>query len=150
MNEVRFQERVLPSFGFFLMLLLLPLAISLVFLPINAAIGFLIAVSAYFVAILMALINSPLIALDSSGLHVSKVSIPANLIRGAKVIEPKEVFAERGTRLDARAYTRFQIGVSSLIRIEIADAKDPTPYWLISTRKAEELAVALNANRAIL
>jgi hypothetical protein len=46
--------------------------------------------------------------------------------------------------LDTRAFTRFQIGVKSLVKIELVDPQDPTPYWLIATRNPEVLAGLIN------
>jgi hypothetical protein len=33
--------------------------------------------------------------------------------------------------------------VSPVVTVEVLDAEDPTPYWLISTRKPEVLAAAI-------
>jgi len=37
--------------------------------------------------------------------------------------------------------------VQTGVKIEVSDPDDPTPYLLLSSRKPEELAVALDANR---
>jgi hypothetical protein len=33
------------------------------------------------------------------------------------------------------------------VRVEVLDPADPTPYWLVSTRRPDELAAAIAAGR---
>jgi hypothetical protein len=55
----------------------------------------------------------------------------------------KEATAERGTRLNGLAYLCIRGWVDPVVRIEITDPSDPTPYWLTSTRRPEQLAKVL-------
>ncbi len=55
--------------------------------------------------------------------------------------------AQRGPELDARAWVKFRAYLNSVVRVEITDADDPTPYWLVSTRRPQELAQALRQAR---
>jgi hypothetical protein len=55
----------------------------------------------------------------------------------------KDAVAERGTRLDARAYLMLRGWIPGVARITLDDPTDPTPYWLVSTRDPEGLAAAL-------
>ncbi len=61
------------------------------------------------------------------------------------MIEHKDQFLERGHKLSTLAYTRFQIGVKGLVKVELQDENDPTPYWLVATKHPEVLAGYLNA-----
>jgi hypothetical protein len=49
----------------------------------------------------------------------------------------------RGVDLDARAFLKIRPWVKPVVRIELDDDNDPTPYWLVSTRRPKELAAAL-------
>ena len=55
--------------------------------------------------------------------------------------------AERGPLLDARAFLVIRGWVDPVLKVEITDPQDPTPYWLLSTRHPERLAAALQASR---
>ena len=44
--------------------------------------------------------------------------------------------------LDARAYLCIRGWIPTGIRVAVADPQDPTPYWLVSTRRPEELLTA--------
>ena len=46
---------------------------------------------------------------------------------------------------DARAYLLLRPYLRASVRVGIDDPADPTPYWLVSTRRPERLAAALVA-----
>ncbi len=48
-----------------------------------------------------------------------------------------------GPGFDARSYQCVRGWIGSVLTAEITDPKDPTPYWLVSTRQPEALASAL-------
>jgi Protein of unknown function (DUF3093) len=50
-----------------------------------------------------------------------------------------------GMDADARAYLLLRPYLKRAVRVEITDPADPAPYWLVSTRRPEELAGALTA-----
>ncbi|QWZ09482.1 DUF3093 domain-containing protein [Nocardioides panacis] len=54
-----------------------------------------------------------------------------------------------GRDADARAYLLLRPYLRRAVRIAIVDPADPTPYWLVSTRRPTRLAAALtDATRA--
>ncbi len=77
-------------------------------------------------------------------LSAGKVQIPRSALGKAKQIEKDEQFAARGALLDARAFLVLKSGLPDLVRIEISDKADPTPYILVSTRRGAELVAALS------
>lgn len=50
-----------------------------------------------------------------------------------------------GQDADARAYLLLRPYLKRAVKVEITDPADPAPYWLVSTRRPEELAQALAA-----
>ena len=58
---------------------------------------------------------------------------------------PKEEFLKlRGQNADPAAFNATRFWVSTGVKVELKDKNDPTPYWLIASRKPKQLAVALN------
>jgi hypothetical protein len=149
-NKQIYRERVIPGIGAFLPLLLIPPTGYLTLTPINQALGIFIGVVGTIAAVLALLLSAPLIELNQSRLKIGKAEIPRNILGSAEVISPSEAFAERGPKLDARAFIRFQPTVKTLIKIDLTDPKDPTPYLLFSTRKPEVLAAILNGRESAL
>ncbi len=141
---VLYQERALPSLGFYAATLFVPVALFLIALPFSEVVGLIVAAMSILSIIFLSWILAPLITLTTEHLSVGKVRIETKWLGSAIEVTGKDAFLERGPRLDTRAFTRFQIGVKSLVKIELADPQDPTPYWLIATRNAEVLAGLIN------
>jgi hypothetical protein len=118
----------------------------LVFLPISIPAGAAVAAGLYAVCVAALLASAPLIEVRDGELIAGRARLPLTVVSSATGFIADEAQAERGTRLDARAWLLIRGWVSPVVRIELDDPADPTPYWLISTRKPTELAAALTAN----
>ncbi|MCB1279909.1 MAG: DUF3093 domain-containing protein, partial [Salinibacterium sp.] len=69
---------------------------------------------------------------------------PVRLGGSATPFRGREATLERGRNLDARAWLLIRGWVGPVVKVENTDPDDPTPYWLVSSRKPEELASALS------
>jgi len=56
---------------------------------------------------------------------------------------------QRGVSLDARAWLVIRGWIDPVVKIELGDPDDPVPYWLVSSRKPQELVAALQAAGAV-
>jgi hypothetical protein len=143
MNEQRidlqYTERVLPKWTSFLPVLGVFPAIWLTLLPINEAAGVIAGVVSTVVIALAMIAKSATISISSDSLQVSTASIERKHISGVEVISKGDAFAARGRELDPRAWFHFQGSVETLVRVKISDPADPTPYWLFSTRRPEQV-----------
>ena len=88
--------------------------------------------------------SSPVILCDGETLVARNAEIPLKLLGKAEVIERDRQFEELGRNLDARAWLCIQASVKKLVKIELNDPDDPTPYWLVTTRRPEQLAALIN------
>ena len=50
-------------------------------------------------------------------------------------------------KLDARAWLLIRGWVDPVVRVRLTDPKDPTPYWLVSSRHPEAVVAALEEPR---
>jgi len=139
-----YRERVLPSLGSFVPLLLIPPTGWLTLAMVNQALGLIVGiVAAAAIGTAMAM-NSPVIELDDQQLRVGRAHIPLKHLANAEFIAKRNAFAERGPKLNIRAFIRFQMGVSTLVKVSVKDKNDPTPYWLFSSHHAEYLTALIN------
>jgi Protein of unknown function (DUF3093). len=141
---VRFRERLWPAWWVFLATALVIPASLLVFLPISAIAGYVSAAVLYAAIVVVLLVTAPVIEVTDDELRVGRARIERSYVGGATAHTGRDAFAERGPRLDARAYLVLRGWLPAVVRIEIDDPADPTPYWLVSTRKPDELAAALS------
>ena len=139
-----YKERVLPTVYFYIASITLPLSLFLVALPFSEVVSISLALASIPLVLVLSWLGSPLIALNEQTLSIGQASIETKYLGKAEVVSAQEAFLERGVRLDSRAFTKFQIGVKQLVKIEIQDKQDPTPYWLIATRNPEFLAGLIN------
>ena len=139
-----YKERVLPTVYFYIASITVPLSLFLVALPFSEVVSISLALASIPLVLVLSWLGSPLIALNEQTLSIGQASIETKYLGKAEVVSPQEAFLERGVKLDSRAFTKFQIGVKQLVKIEIQDKQDPTPYWLIATRNPEVLAGLIN------
>lgn len=116
----------------------------LVFAPLNADFGLILGIFATVFSVWIRFALSKRIVLTDQELIVGKARIPRDVLGKVTVIEKSHQFAEKGPKLDARAYVALK-ALNGLVKIENTDAADPTPYILVSTRKPEQLRQALTS-----
>ncbi|MEI7419401.1 MAG: DUF3093 family protein [Actinomycetes bacterium] len=147
MQPAAYNERVLPSISFYVAGLFLPVALFLVALPFSDLLAVSVALGSYLCLIVVSVLLSPKIFLTSAELQVSRATINLSSLGLATSIPRKEQFIAKGQNLSPLVFTKFQVGVKGLVKIELNDEKDQTPYWLVSTRHPEVLVGHLNAKR---
>jgi len=77
--------------------------------------------------------------------QVGRARLPVSVISGVDPVPATQRRAALGPQLDARAHLAIRSWVPSAVRIHLDDPRDPTPYWMVSTRHPERLAAALRA-----
>lgn len=83
------------------------------------------------------------IRVDGEELRVGRAHIERKFLADPKVISKRDFLPMRTRNADPAAYHALIFWVSEGVRVEINDPRDSTPYWLISTRRGEELVKAL-------
>ena len=73
-----------------------------------------------------------------------KLSYKIKYIKKVVLLERDQFLKIRGAQADPAAFNATRFWVTTGVKVEIKDRKDPTPYWLISSRKAKYLSKALN------
>lgn len=136
----------MPNFGTFAAVFALLPSLTIVSEPFDIRIGLAIGIVVVITIWTLLIFRAPTIELSNLELKVGRVGIFRNLIGQAEVISKDRIFLERGPNLDPGAHKVFQGSVKTAIKIAILDPEDPTPYWLISTRKPDKLAELLEKN----
>ena len=144
-EPILYKERVTPNLGTFAAFAILIPAVALISEPFDFRIGLVIG-PALVLAIWAALFFfAPVISVGKQFLSVGRATIPRNLLGKITEIPKDQIFHERGPGLNPASYKVFQGTVKTAIKIAIKDPEDPTPYWIISTRKPTQLATVLRA-----
>lgn len=141
-----YRERVLPNVGVIALPILLFPSVWAIMLPLNAVFAFPVALALTLVFAVFIFVSSPVIEISNQTLSARGAKIPLRNLGVVEIIPKSNSFEELGPKLDARAWLSVQASVKTMVKIEILDKQDPTPYWLLSTRKPEELKKALGVN----
>jgi hypothetical protein len=144
-DPILYQERVLPNLGTFIAVSALIPAIALVSEPFDFRIGLVLGLVLVFAIWGALFFLAPVIRVRKTSFSVGRASIPRNLLGKIDQIPKDRIFQERGPNLDPAAFKVFQGTVKTALKIPIKDSNDPTPYWIISTRKPAQLATVLDA-----
>ena len=85
------------------------------------------------------------IEVDQTHLRVGKAVIEHMYIGEVEVLTPAQVKLIRTRDADPLAFLAIRFWSSKAVKVQIVDARDKTPYWLITTKKGNELLHALKS-----
>lgn len=142
-SGARYRERLLPSISFFVALLLLIPAVALVMTPINPSIAWPMAVGLYLFAAVVFVVLSPVIEVRDGTLFAGRAQIPVSLLGGIEPLGAEALREAIGPSADARSFMLVRGWIHRGLRIAVNDPADPTPYWILTSRKPLNLAAAL-------
>lgn len=139
-----YRERLLPSAWIFLLPTLLFPSIYAVMLPLARDLALITAAVLTSGFCLFIFFSSPLLVITEKTLCARGASIELDCLGAVSIISEPEKFNALGTNLDARAWVSIQSSIPRLIKVTVKDPKDPTPYWLLSSRHPEKIAEILD------
>ncbi|WAP50868.1 DUF3093 domain-containing protein [Arthrobacter sp. ATA002] len=144
-ETVLYSERLLPSFGIWALVLFASCSSIFVFLPISLQAGIIAAVVVAIIITALLLLNTPVIRVTPDTLQVGRAQIERRFVGSVEGFRGDDATFQRGRGLNGTAFMCFRGWISPVVRIEITDPADRTPYWLTSTRRPEELVRALSS-----
>jgi Protein of unknown function (DUF3093) len=80
-------------------------------------------------------------------LYVDDAHLPVSYVTEVNVLDPEAKRALLGPVASRYAFIVQRPWISGTLRIVIADPADPTPYWIVSSRRPTKLAAAIIAAR---
>ena len=140
-----FQERLNWSFGLWSFAIFMAASLSL---SIWAALGLLPTIIASLIQIFLfalAANSSALkITVTKGWLIVGPAAIERAFIHNFQPLDKDEFRRARGVDSDPASYLQIRFWIKGAIKISLRDPEDKTPYWLVSTNRADELVKILN------
>jgi hypothetical protein len=85
------------------------------------------------------------IAVEGGELRVGEARLPLRFTGTVEIFAANEKRKVLGTQLDPAAFVLHRGWVGPVLRVQLTDPADPTPYWLFSTRRPERLAEILRS-----
>lgn len=86
------------------------------------------------------------VEVTANQLRVGRASIDRKFLGKVEVLSSEQMRQCRGPLADPAGYMAIRFWIATGVKIEITDPDDPTPYWLVSSKKAQPLMAALLTN----
>lgn len=93
------------------------------------------------------LVGSARIEVAGGELHAGRAHVPVGLIGDPEPLDTEATRRAAGVDADARAYLLMRPYLKRSVRVPVLDPADPTPYWLLSSRRPGALAEAIRRAR---
>ncbi len=77
--------------------------------------------------------------------RAGRARVPVGLLADPQPLDAEQTWQAVGPQADARAFLLLRPYVRGSVMVQLVDPADPTPYWLVSTRRPGPLAAALGA-----
>jgi hypothetical protein len=87
------------------------------------------------------------ITVDDQTIRVGRAALPLSVMGDVAALTGDRARTARGADLHPHAYLVIRGYVGPVVRIDVRDPIDPTPYWLVSTRRPARLVAVLEATR---
>lgn len=84
------------------------------------------------------------ITFDGKILRIDKANIDLKYLGKVTVLDKSAMKLLRTRDADPAAYLAIKFWEPRGLRIELNDARDKTPYWLVTSKRGEEIAALLN------
>lgn len=144
-----FRERLTVPLAWWALTTMFLASVLIAFLvatPLPVALGVTAALSLLAGAVLIGYGRAE-IEVDSGTLVAGRARIDLAFVGDPVGLDDDQTRAAIGVQADARAYLVVRPYLSESVKIPIEDPDDPTPYWLVMTRRRAALLSALHQAR---
>jgi hypothetical protein len=84
------------------------------------------------------------ITLDGDELRIDRAHIDIKYLGAITILDAPAMRLLRTRDADPAAYLAIRFWIPTGLKIAVVDPRDPTPYWLITSKRGEEIAALLN------
>ena len=82
--------------------------------------------------------------LTTERLRAGRANIEVKYLGKIEVLSKEEMSFHRGAGINPQAYLALRFWIKRGLKVEIADSRDPRPFWLISSKNPERFSAKLN------
>lgn len=141
-----YRERLSPSWWMVVAVGLVMPATLLIFLPLSPLVGAIAGMGMWAGAVSVLWVFSPVIEVEGGTLRVGNARLEAAFVGETAAFRGDDARHEKGPGAHGLAWMSLRPWIDPVVKISVTDSEDPTPYWLVSTRRPEELMSSLAKN----
>ena len=139
-----FRERLWPSVGQWVFVLVMTSSLGIAYgRAYGDDLGLMVGIAATILLGIGIVVNTPLIQIDELNFRVGRARLPLQFVGEIQKLDDQQSRRARSTDANSNAHFQLRGGIKNTVIVEVTDPQDPHPYWQVSTRKPDELIVAL-------
>lgn len=142
-QQADYFERLWPSPGIWAATIALGAGFGLIPAPVSARAAMITAVLGVVILVTLLVILTPTLRVTKETFAAGRAQLPLPLVGEIEPLEQAQMRQARGVGLDARAYLCIRGWLPAGVKVTLNDPEDPTPYWIVSSRRPEALAQAV-------
>jgi hypothetical protein len=142
-EQAVYSERLWPSPGIWAATAGFGAALGLIPAPISVEAAVIVAVIGCVGLVTLLTLTTPVLRVTADRFVAGRAQVPISLVSGIEPLDQAQMREARGVRIDARAYLCLRGWLPAGAKVILNDPDDPTPYWLVSSRRPQALAQAL-------
>jgi len=142
-----YTELLLPGPLGWAIVVLFAAGMSVALYPVSPVVAAVVGCALIGIGVALAIATTPRVTVAGGELRAGPAHIPLALLGAVRALDADETRLELGPALDTRAYLCLRAWARTAVRAEVADPSDVTPYWIVSTRHAHELARVITQAR---
>ena len=127
----------------FIYFLFLSLVIA-IWAAFDNSVTFIAFIAATIAIIYIAIAMRSTITFDGKELRIDRAHIDIKYLGEATILDAPAMRLLRTRDADPAAYLAIKFWMPKGIKITVVDPRDPTPYWLITSKRGEEIAALLD------
>lgn len=145
-SPIVYHEKLRPTWPMWLMVLLAGGIGWLTLAPFGTGWGISSGIVVAAVAVFVLLSTTTDVSVTTTHVQVGRATIERKYVGTVTGYRGDDAFQQRGPKLHGLAYLHLRSWVKPVVRIQIEDKQDRTPYWLTSTNRPEELTNVLDGS----
>lgn len=136
-------EKLWPTFWVWVITISGSIIFGIAFIPINTNFAYISICAFITISISFLIKTTPKITVTEQKLFVGKAQIDIKNLAEITNFEGEKAQEQKTTKLNALAYLCIRGWIKNVVKINIIDTSDPTPYWLISSKNSKKLTTAI-------
>lgn len=141
--HVTFEERLWPGPLGWAFVAGFAVFAGIALLPVDAVAAAVAVGVALAVGVVVVVLTATAVTLRGDELRVGRAHIPVELLGAGRTLDRAGVRAAVGPGSDARAFVCLRAWLPGAVELPVIDPDDPTPTWLVSSRRPDALLAAI-------
>ncbi|MGO1480042.1 MAG: DUF3093 domain-containing protein [Brachybacterium sp.] len=144
-----FREHLFPGIGWWLVAVSVGAALGLVLVPLDLTVAIVVAVVCVIALVALVYQYSPLLEVKNGQFQLGRARIDVDLLGEVTVLHGEEWARTVGQDFEPLAHHCVRGWTRSGLRVEVLDDADPTTAWVASSRRPDDLALALRTAKQL-